>query len=251
MTAAQVPLEVLSMAQPGTWRTLAGVLLAVICAGALAWWWRSTDWPVDVVQIDGALPHTDRGRLKSVVARHAEAGFAAMDLRALRADLEALPWVRSAALRRIWPDTLHVDVREHEPVAVWNGDALVARNGTVFRPRALPETDLVRLRGPQGDGPAMLERLRRFERRLAPLGLDVAALEQDARRAWRMELGNGIVLRLGRERIESRMARFRSVWPSVMAERADRIAAVDLRYTNGFAIAWRDGDNPNAREGGA
>lgn len=251
MTAAQLPLEVMPMAQPGTWRTLVGVLLAVLCAGAVAWWWHSTEWPVDVVQIDGTLVHTDRGRLKAVVARHAEAGFAGMDLRALRGDLEALPWVRAAALRRIWPDTLHVDVREHRPVAVWNGQALIGRDGTVFRPRRLPDAELVRLRGPADHGADMLARLRRFERRLAPLGLGIAALEQDARRAWRMELANGIVLRLGRERIESRMARFRAVWPAVLAGRAERIKAVDLRYTNGFAIAWRDGERPDAREGGA
>lgn len=251
MTAAELPLEVMPMAQPGTWRILCGVLLAVICAGALAWWWRSADWPVDVVRIDGALPHTDRDRLKAVVARHAEAGFAGMDLHALRNDLEGLPWVRSAALRRIWPDTLHVDVREHEPVAVWNGDALVARNGTIFRPERVSRGELVRLRGPEGHGAQMLQRLRRFQRRLEPLDLAIAALEQDARRAWRMELANGIVLRLGRERIDSRMARFRSVWPAALAGQAERIRAVDLRYTNGFAIAWRDGERPDAREGGA
>lgn len=251
MTAAQLPLEVMPMAQPGTWRTLVGVLLAVVCAGAVAWWWRSAEWPVDVVRIDGTLTHTDRQRLKAVVAGHAEAGFAGMDLRALRAELEALPWVRSAALRRIWPDTLHVDVREHRPVAEWNGEALVARDGTVFRPERLPETDLVRLRGPADHGTEMLTRLRRYQRRLAPLELAIAALEQDARRAWRMELANGIVLRLGRERIESRLARFRVVWPAVLAPRAERIEAVDLRYTNGFAIDWRDGERPDAREGGA
>ncbi len=251
MSAASLPLEVVSMAQPGTWRILFGVLLAVVCAGAAAWWWRASEWPVGVVQIDGTLAHTDRERLKTVVARHAEAGFAGMDLRALRSDLATLPWVRSASLRRIWPDTLHVDVREHEPVAVWNGDALVSRAGTVFRPQRLPPRDLVRLQGPEGHGREMLERLRRFERRLARLGLAVARLEQDARRAWRLELANGIVVRLGRDRIASRMARFRAVWPRVLAGKAERIAAVDLRYTHGFTVAWREGAGPDAREGGA
>ncbi len=247
--AATLPLEIMPMAQPGTWKTLIGVLTVAVLAGGLVSWARAVDWPIDVVRIDGPVRHTDRERMKSIMARHAEAGFAAMDLTALRRELIDLPWVRDASLRRVWPDTLRVEVREHEPVAVWNDDALVSDEGAVFRPAEFSGDELVRLSGPNGQGGEMLERLRTFEQRLAPLDLEIAGLEQDARRAWRLTLGNGIVLRLGRDRVEERLARFRAVWSGVLEPRADRIAAVDLRYTNGFAVAWRDGEKPQAPGG--
>ena len=249
--AATLPLEIMPMAHPGTWKTLVGVLALAILAGGLVSWARSVDWPIEVVRIDGPVRHTDRERMKSIMARHAEAGFAAMDLTALRRDLVQLPWVREASLRRIWPDTLRVEVREHDPVAVWNGDALVSDEGTVFRPAAFSGDGLARLSGPKGQGGAMLDRLRAFEQRLAPLDLGIAALEQDARRAWRLTLENGIVLRLGRDRVAERLGRFRAVWSGVLEPRAGRIDAVDLRYTNGFAVAWRDGEKPQAPGGEA
>lgn len=251
MTAVTLPLEIMPMVHTGTWKTLIGVVAIAMLAGGVVWWARSIDWPIDVVRIDGPVRHTDRERLKSIVARHAASGFAAMDLSALRGELVELPWVRDASLRRIWPDTLRVEVREHEPVAVWNEDALVSDAGTVFRPSEFGADDLAHLAGPQGQGSAMLERLRAFEQRLAPLDLAIARLEQDARRAWRLTLGNGIVLRLGRDRVEERLTRFRAVWSGVLKPRAERIAAVDLRYTNGFAVAWRDGEKPEAPGGEA
>lgn len=241
-------------APAGARRTLpvvAGVLVAALAAAGAAWWWQQARWPVDAVHIDGRLAHADRERMKAVIARHARAGFLALDLGALRHDLLALDWVRAASLRRVWPDTLRVDVREHEPAATWNGDALVSARGAVFDPGAAVIEGLPALSGPEGHGAGMLERLHAFSRRLAPLGLTVAAVHQDARRSWRLRLDNGVELRLGRERIDARLARFAAVWPGVLAPEAGRIAAVDLRYPNGFAVAWREAGATDSPEGGA
>lgn len=41
------------------------------------------------------------------------------DLDAARARVESLGWVRSAAVSRLLPDTVHVSIREREPSAVW------------------------------------------------------------------------------------------------------------------------------------
>ena len=55
---------------------------------------------------------------------------------AARARVEELGWVRSAAVARLWPNTIHVSVREREPAAVWqiNGVLnLVDPSGAVIR----------------------------------------------------------------------------------------------------------------------
>ncbi|MDZ7749338.1 MAG: cell division protein FtsQ/DivIB [Halofilum sp. (in: g-proteobacteria)] len=255
MSAAAMSIDSGSSTQGRALGPIAGVLAAALVGAGGAWWWHDAHWPVDVVRIEGVVAHVDRGALKQVVAAHSRDGFLRMDLGDLRADLVALPWVRDASLRRVWPDTLYVDVREHAAAASWNGAALVSEAGVVFEPASVEVDGLPALRGPEGHGPAMLERLRAFRERLAPLGLEIAALEQDARRAWRVVLGNGVGVRLGRDQVDARLERFAAVWPGVLAPRVDRIAAVDLRYPNGFAVAW-EGEppaaDPNAaREGGA
>ena len=233
-------------------RPVLAVLAGCVLAAAALWAWERSHWPVTVVRIDGVVAHADREQLKAVVARHTRDGFFAMDLRALRADLVALPWIRDASLRRVWPDTLYLEVAEHVPAAAWNEDGLLSQAGQVFRPGSFEVDGLAALSGPEGHGPAMYDRLQRIRERLAPLDLEVEAVHQDARRAWRVTLANGIRLRLGREAMEERLARFAAVWPGVLAPEAERIEAVDLRYTNGFSVAWRDGAaTRDAREGGA
>lgn len=255
MSAAAPQLTVPAPASgASTLRALTGVLVvALLLAGAIGWA-RSTHWPISVVRIDGELARTGAEPVERIVSRHtADAGFFRLDLDALQSDLAALPWLRSASLRRIWPDTLHVVIDEHTAAARWNDAALVSDEGTVFRPPELPQTELPVLAGPEGQGGEMLQRLRQLDRRLRPLDLAVQGLHQDERRAWRIELDNGIVLRLGRGDVEARLDRFMAVWPAVLVRQSARIEAVDLRYPNGFAVAWRKGagESGNAREGGA
>ena len=252
MSTVALPMRSTTGGAGATLRALVAVLLVALGLAGGMWVLRSVHWPISVVRIDGQLARTGPEPVERIVSRHtAGAGFFSLDLDALRADLEQLPWLRTASLRRIWPDTLRVQVSEHTAAAFWNGAALVSTRGTVFRPDTVPPLELPVLSGPDGHGRQMLQRLWALDRRLQPLGLSVHGLHQDARRAWRVELGNGITLRLGRGDIDARLDRFVAVWPAVLARKAERVEAVDLRYPNGFAVAWRDGAKTRAREGGA
>lgn len=234
--------------------TLAGLLALLLVLAAAGWALRSAHWPISVVRIDGELARTGPEPVERIVSRHtAGAGFFSLDLAALRADLEQLPWLHTVSLRRIWPDTLDVEIDEHVAVARWNDAALISDEGTVFRPPQLPARELPELAGPEGQGSDMLQRLRELDHRLRPLDLAVRGLFQDERRAWRIELDNDIVLRLGRGDVDVRLQRFMAVWPVVLVRQSERIETVDLRYPNGFAVAWREetGEPGDAREGGA
>lgn len=58
-----------------------------------------------------------------------------MELGAAKSRLESLPWVAQASLRRIFPDTLEVRLREEIPFALWQKDEhlfLLNRGGQAF-----------------------------------------------------------------------------------------------------------------------
>ena len=232
------------------WRLVFGLLLSAALVAGAGYWLRSLEWPIEVVRIDGETRFSDREALQKVVTTHVQAGFFGTDLPALRADLKAMPWVRDASLRRVWPDRLDVDIREHEPAAVWNGDALVSTRGAVFAPETFDFENLPRLRGPEGQAANMLARRHRFDLLLMPAGMRVAGLELDERRSWSAELDDGLRVRLGREEIDARLERLVAAWPAIMAGQSERIRRVDLRYPNGFAIAWHEGTS-DSPEGGA
>ena len=77
-------------------------------------------------------------------------------------------------------------------------------------------------------------------RGLIPAGLDLRSVHLDARGAWEMTLGNGVDIRLGRREIEDRTALFLDVVAGIVAGRAAEIDFVDMRYSNGFTIGWKD-----------
>lgn len=58
-----------------------------------------------------------------------------LDVDAARARIESLPWVAQATLKKLYPDTLEVVVRERSPFALWqNGESvsLIDREGAVI-----------------------------------------------------------------------------------------------------------------------
>jgi cell division protein FtsQ len=73
---------------------------------------------------------------------------------------------------------------------------------------------------------------------LVPLGLEVARLALDDRGSWSLELNNGTQVYLGRNSMEERLQRLLSSWDALMEEQEVPPQGIDLRYTNGFAVAW-------------
>jgi cell division protein FtsQ len=75
--------------------------------------------------------------------------------------------------------------------------------------------------------------------------LTLEKLELDERGSWRLVLGSGQEIRLGRRDIDERLYRFFRFVAPALADKLTRVAYVDLRYTNGFAVGWRDGPPAN------
>ncbi|MGA1730758.1 MAG: cell division protein FtsQ/DivIB, partial [Steroidobacteraceae bacterium] len=80
-----------------------------------------------------------------------------------------------------------------------------------------------------------------IQERLGHQGLRLKALTLDERGAWEMELTNGVLVRLGRNQVDQRTERFIRVASQVIAGRAAEVSHVDMRYSNGFSIGWRNG----------
>jgi len=76
---------------------------------------------------------------------------------------------------------------------------------------------------------------------LAEAELALESLSMDERGSWRLVLRGGQEIRLGRREIDERLYRFFDVVAPSLAADLNRVEYVDLRYTNGFAVGWRDG----------
>lgn len=189
--------------------------------------------PFRGVDILGATQAETQAGARGIVPQ-LSGSFFAMDLEAARLAFEQLPWVRKATVRKVWPDRLVVELEEHVPAAAWNGEAMLSIHGEVFPVQ--PPAHLPRIHAPAGMELEVARRYGEFARVLAPLNLRIASLQVSPRHAWRLQMRDGLVLELGRDRLQERMQRFVASYPRVVAQ-LGAPARMDLRYPNGFAVS--------------
>ena len=201
------------------------------------------DQPVGRIVIESTFQRVTPIQVEAALAAALEAGFWSLDLEALRARLEALAWVDRTELRRAWPDTLIIRLTEHRAAARWGDEGLLNARGELFAERpehAFPE--LPRLSGPDGSEREVARLYLELRERLIDAHLTIDTLYLDERGSWRLVLATGQEVRFGRRDVEERVERFFEVAAPALASELHRVRYVDLRYTNGFAVGWRDED---------
>jgi len=235
--------------------TLALVTVVASAGGLtllLEWMNDPGEWPVRSVQIEGEFRYLQRADIQAMAEPLASDGFFAMDVVTVQQRIQPIPWVDQVSVRRVWPDALSIQVREQQPVAHWGARGFLNARAQVFEPQQPPElAQLPHFAGPEGYERRVLEMYGRMQALLKPLKLGVGSLQLDARRTWRLQLSNGLTLEIGRGHPVQRVARFVRVYPAILAAGEGRVRAVDLRYSNGFAVRWqaRDEVNCEARRG--
>jgi len=212
--------------------------LALFALGAIAWGVRQPTFALRKVVIEGPLVRANPAHLEAVIREELRGTFFTLRLPEARASLQRVPWVKSVALRRQWPDRLQITLVEHEPLARWTEGALVDTDGEVFT--AEFAGDLPQLAGPEGSAALVATRLREFGAMLDRRALAISELRLSARGGWQLRTTGSapVVIELGRIEPEGRLSRFvlyHSRTVGVLARAGTRSDYVDLRYRNGFA----------------
>ena len=197
--------------------------------------------PVQRITVSGELEHTQARVVQEMVQPGLAGGFLNADLQQIRRQLEGLPWIYEASVRRRWPAALEIHVVEETPIARWGEDGFLNHEGGVFRSsKAGDWNSLPRLSGPEGAAPGLMARYQRLLEILAPLDLPVVQLAIDERGQVEAVLDGGIQLVLGGDEVLERLRRFGIVYTSELAERRHEIERVDLRSESGIAVAFRE-----------
>jgi cell division protein FtsQ len=216
--------------------------LVLAALATLTW---ALDRPVRVISMDGAFQRVSPGQIEKAVAPFAHAGFMSAKLDDIQRAVETLPWVDHARIARLWPNSLRVTVTEQTAAARWGESGLLNTRGELFvKAEAHVPAELPRLSGPNGTESQVAQRYLSTQGRMLEAGMRIAALRLDERGAWEMDLDSGVTVRLGRRDVDERIERFIRTASQVIAHRVTEIAYVDMRYSNGFAIGWRNPATP-------
>jgi cell division protein FtsQ len=215
--------------------------LCVVGAAATQAYLTLKALPVQRITVTGELEHTQAQAVQDMVQPGLAGGFLNADLQQIRQQLEGLPWIYQASVRRKWPAALEIHVVEETPIARWGEDGFLNHEGGVFRSgKAAEWSSLPRLSGPAGSAPSLMAKYQRLVEILAPLDLSVVQLAIDERGQVEAVLDEGIELILGGDEFLERLRRFVIVYTSELAGRRQEIERVDLRYTSGIAVAFRE-----------
>jgi len=197
------------------------VLLAALVPWGTSEVLSAMDRQVMAIDVKGELVGENRTALERSAGKWIGRSFFATDLSDIKESLEQRPWVESAAVKRVWPDRLQIDVREKKPLAYWNSNRLP------------------RLAGPDERVKEVIDMARTMSDTLTGHNLGFAGLSLEQRGAWTLTLANGIEVVLGRDQVEARFERFVTVYQERLASRSDEVRRVDARYSNGVAVQWK------------
>jgi len=156
---------------------------------------------IDQVSVSGHHYTSDQEIYLALDLEHAHT-FAAFDAGAALKRLEALPWIESANITRIYPGALNVEVRERRPSALWSLKGktyLIDPTGRVLGAAAAPHGwDLPMVAGDGANTQAAL--LFTALERQPELLVQIELAARIGGRRWSLVLKNGSRIELGADR---------------------------------------------------
>ena len=230
-------------ARPSVWfnRLLILAAAAVVAVVSVQAFLRLQSIAVQQISVTGELEHTQAEMVQEMVQPSLAGGFLKADLQRMRQELEGLPWIYEATVRRKWPNALEIHVVEQLPIARWGQDSFLNHEGEVFHSgKGGNRESLPLLLGPEGAARSLMANYQRLAELLAPLGLTVQQLAVDERGQVEAVLAGGMRLVVGSDDFLERMQRFVAIYRTELAARADEVERVDLRYESGIAVAFSE-----------
>ena len=222
--------------------TMAGTILVIALVIATARWLADTDnFPITKVNVEGGFQYVSPEEVRAAVMPFVGSGFFQLDVDNIKLTLGEMPWVDAVVVRKVWPDTVFVHVKEQSAVARWRDDGLLNRRGESFYPDLdTIDQSLPLLVGPDGSEKMVSDQYKTIAALLANVDVSLARLDYTARGSWQLEFNRGQVVMLGRENVDQRMHRLANLYRELEQSQPNAsLATVDMRYDTGIAVQWR------------
>ncbi len=222
----------------GYWLALLLIVSLVVVASWLKPW---QSWlPIRHVRVQGVFAHIDRVEVEQALMPAVTCSFLGLNMAQVETLALSLPWVRAVQVRRVWPDTVDIRLYEQVPVARWHDRALVNESGQQFVPELLEHfRHLPLLIAPKSRAERSVETLLEVQGQLADHGMLLKELQISASRSWQIKTSDGIEITLGTREPELSLKRFLMASALFSPEQLGAMSRIDMRYPNGFAVAWR------------
>jgi len=193
---------------------------------------------IDAVRMTGHRETSDSAILAALSVEPGSS-ILAFDAAEGRERLMTLPWIASATVQKLYPDTLDVVVTERTPFARWfdgTRTALIARDGTLITDEAealasYPDLPLVAGKGAAAQADAVLAMVAAFP----PVDERLEAVVRVGDRRWDLVLEGGVTINLPEADPEAALAEVVRLAESEGLFARD-IVVVDLRLADRIVV---------------
>ena len=195
--------------------------------------------PIRSIQLQGNFANLEQREVEAALEKYIGQGFFSLDIHQLQQSIKASPWTEAVSVRRIWPDRLRVVIYERKPVARWDDEHLLSDRARIYQANSSDFSHLPLVHAVNHQPDWILREFYRLRARFESVDERLLALRVDSRGAFDVELINGLQIKLGRDGIDYKIDRLVSIYQQQILPRREQIERLDLRYSNGFAVAWK------------
>ena len=195
-------------------------------------------FPVRRIVLKGQLEKVSRDQLQYVVKHKVSGNVLMLDLNQVQDEFEQLTWVKTAEIKRLWPDQLEVAISERKALARWQNGGLLDVDGEWFD--ATTDEQLPLFSVPKGTEKEVVHIYTQLLPVLKGMDEELYALQLSDRNAWQLVFRSGVVIKLGRKDALERFKRIDKIWKKYLKHQENNIEYIDLRYPDGFALKLRN-----------
>ncbi|NOQ16117.1 MAG: FtsQ-type POTRA domain-containing protein [Methyloprofundus sp.] len=201
--------------------------------------------PIRFVRVGGEFQFIKKEEIKEKISPLLNTGYFSVDLLAIQQVVMSLPWIDKVLVQRVWPNRVELKVYEQKPLVRWREKELLNVRSEVFKPISIEGfKSLPILNTPDGLQKEFLLTMQKMNQVLSEHDLELTEFRVNERLAWSVLLKNGIKIQLGRvEPLQKFMQLMRTL--TVLGKKVNQIAYIDMRYSNGYAVRWRENTKIN------
>lgn len=241
----KMPFDVIMLNYVSAFLFILSGCLAV--AGFIAWYILTSSINLKKIIIRGDLIHHSTSSFRGNIIPNIKGNFFTINLNNTRLAFESLPWIRNAAVKRVFPNQIEIHLQEHMPLAIWgvrDDFKMINADGVIFDSSTDDDEydKLPQFIGPEGQSGLMLDGYSKLNTILTPLKVKLVKIELSSRGSWTVILEGGAKLELGRGSIDiiaERIKQFVDTFGIVASNFNKNVTALqyaDLRHANGYAL---------------
>lgn len=196
----------------------------------------------DIVIDDSNLSPAEVQVLASTLSSVGKVQFFSADLEQIHDEVTKLSWVESADVSRDWYRGVMVSVTPRKAIANFGSRQMIDASGQVFVPvdrTQLMNTHLVTLYGDEAEAVDIMTQMNHINTWFEPLGISVKELSLTPRQTWIIGFNSGLRVIVDGENTEQKLYGLPKTLFWHYKDKLNQIQSVDLRYKNGFVIAWK------------